>query len=296
MKVLMEISYVGSEFCGWQVQRNALSVQKTVQTAAETLLKSPCAVTGCSRTDAGVHARQYFCTLENENLDRFPLDRLPLALNCLLPETVGVRDAFPVEKDFHPRYRALGKEYEYLIHGGRLKNPFLSERAFFCGRMPDTDCMQREAQDLVGTHDFSSFCASGGKVEDKTRTVYFCRVEKLPGEQVSLRICADGFLYNMVRIIAGMRTGRPKKLRNRSVFERPAVRRADPSGPRTVFGPGVLPEGRSGNAHRRGEREVRQKGVPGLGLRKKRMDGFESARGGRTASALQKRERKAKSS
>ncbi len=203
MKVLMEISYVGSEFCGWQVQRNALSVQKTVQTAAETLLKSPCAVTGCSRTDAGVHARQYFCTLENENLDRFPLDRLPLALNCLLPETVGVRDAFPVEKDFHPRYRALGKEYEYLIHGGRLKNPFLSERAFFCGRMPDTDCMQREAQDLVGTHDFSSFCASGGKVEDKTRTVYFCRVEKLPGEQVSLRICADGFLYNMVRIIAG---------------------------------------------------------------------------------------------
>ena len=97
MKVLMEISYVGSEFCGWQVQRNALSVQKTVQTAAETLLKSPCAVTGCSRTDAGVHARQYFCTLENENLDRFPLDRLPLALNCLLPETVGVRDAFPVE-------------------------------------------------------------------------------------------------------------------------------------------------------------------------------------------------------
>ena len=160
MKVLMEISYVGSEFCGWQVQRNALSVQKTVQTAAETLLKSPCAVTGCSRTDAGVHARQYFCTLENENLDRFPLDRLPLALNCLLPETVGVRDAFPVEKDFHPRYRALGKEYEYLIHGGRLKNPFLSERAFFCGRMPDTDRMQREAQDLVGTHDFSSFCAS----------------------------------------------------------------------------------------------------------------------------------------
>ena len=291
MKVLMEISYVGSEFCGWQVQRNALSVQKTVQTAAETLLKSPCAVTGCSRTDAGVHARQYFCTLENENLDRFPLDRLPLALNCLLPETVGVRDAFPVEKDFHPRYRALGKEYEYLIHGGRLKNPFLSERAFFCGRMPDTDCMQREAQDLVGTHDFSSFCASGGKAEDKTRTVYFCRVEKLPGEQVSLRICADGFLYNMVRIIAGtlLECGLDGRKSCGTVLSLKDRRFAG----RTLPAQGLYLDR---VFYRKEDREVRQKGVPGLGLRKKRMDGFESARGGRTASALQKRERKAKSS
>ena len=203
MKVLLTISFLGAAYHGWQVQKNAPSVQKCVQTAAETLLSSPCAVTGCSRTDAGVHALRYFCTLKSAALDRFPLDKLPTALNRHLPDDVSALSARQVEDSFHPRYDALAKEYEYLFYVGEQRDPFACGRACMIpGRAPDLTRMAAEAEKLVGTHDFSSFCASGGKIEDKTRSVYYCRVSR-DGNYVKLNICADGFLYNMVRIIAG---------------------------------------------------------------------------------------------
>lgn len=203
MKVALELRYIGSAYHGWQTQTNAPSVQKTVQNAAEKLLSADCAVTGCSRTDAGVHARQYICTLQSSALDAFPIDRLPTAMNSFLPSDVSASGAYAVPEDFHPRYSAVGKEYEYLICARELRDAFLADRCWMMpGKLPDVEKMAAEAEKLCGTHDFTSFCAAGGKVTDKVRTVWFCKVTE-HDRLISIRICADGFLYNMVRIIAG---------------------------------------------------------------------------------------------
>ena len=203
MKVLLEISYLGDNYHGWQTQKNAPTVQKALQQQAEELLGGKCAVTGCSRTDAGVHARQFFCTLESSALDRFPTEKLPAALNALLPPDIAAKSARKVDAEFHPRYSAKGKEYEYLIYNGSVRDPFFEGRAWMLpGRPIDVEKMQNEAKKLIGTQDFSSFCAAGGKIVDKTRTVYGCSVRR-EGDLIAVRISADGFLYNMVRIIAG---------------------------------------------------------------------------------------------
>ncbi len=206
MKFLLELSFVGSNYHGWQVQQNAPSVQKTFQAACEKQI-GPCKITGCSRTDAGVHARRFYCTVENDLLASIPPDSFPLAIAHRLPPDLSVKSARIVPDDFHPRYDAKAKEYEYLICTAFPSDPFFQGRSWMLLKK-DTDGeelarrMNEGAQMLVGYHDFSSFCAAGGKVEDKRRTVYYCRVKK-QGQMVVLRICADGFLYNMVRIITG---------------------------------------------------------------------------------------------
>ena len=219
-KALIGLRFLGGAYHGWQVQKNKPSVQAVVQTACEELLGAPCAVTGCSRTDAGVHARQYFCTVDSRALSGFPVDRLPFALNRLLPDDVSAFSARAVPADFHPRYDAKAKEYEYLIFCADLRDAFWHDRAYHAhGARPDAERMAKEAKKLVGTHDFTSFCASGGKIGDKTRTVYFCTVKK-EGDLISVRVCADGFLYNMVRIIAGtlLECGQGKELDCASVL------------------------------------------------------------------------------
>ena len=202
-KALVKLSYLGSHYHGWQAQKNAPSVQKTLQNAAEKLFLMPCAVTGCSRTDAGVHAKTFYCTFECGRLETFPIDRIPSAINLLLPEDISVKEAIPVSDDFHPRYSAKGKEYEYLIYIGGQRDPFYEGRVWMMpGRTLNTEMMQKEAGKLIGQHDFSSFCAAGSKIENKVRTVYSCEVIK-EDDLMKVRISADGFLYNMVRIIAG---------------------------------------------------------------------------------------------
>ncbi len=203
MKVLLELRYVGERYHGWQVQSGAPSVQKTLQDAAEMLLMCECRITGCSRTDAGVHAKQFFCTLESETLSRFPIEKLPCALNHFLPWDVSVKSAKEVPESFHPRYDALGKAYEYLIFTGQSRDPFLYGRVWMLnGRKIDHQKMDEEAKKLLGIHDFSSFCAAGAKPGDRVREIYLCDVSR-EGDLICLRVCANGFLYNMVRIIAG---------------------------------------------------------------------------------------------
>ncbi|MBQ8911525.1 MAG: tRNA pseudouridine(38-40) synthase TruA [Clostridia bacterium] len=203
MKLLLEVSFLGSAYHGWQVQKNAPSVQNTLQTACEQLLGQPLKLTGCSRTDAGVHARQFFCTLEGQGLEAFPERAFPKAVTPLLPADISVLAATRVEDDFHPRYNALGKEYEYLIHVDPRPDPFLAGRAWMlCDRRLSAEKMNEGARALVGCHDFTSFCAAGGKVVDKKRTIHYCNVSR-QGSLICLRVCADGFLYNMVRIITG---------------------------------------------------------------------------------------------
>lgn len=197
---------MGSNYHGWQVQQNAPSVQKTFQAACEKQI-GPCKITGCSRTDAGVHAKRFYCTVENDLLASIPPESFPLAIAHRLPPDLSVRSARIVPDDFHPRYDAKAKEYEYLICTSFPSDPFLQGRSWMLLKKDmDGETLARRmnegAQMLVGYHDFSSFCAAGGKVEDKRRTVYYCRVKK-QGEMVVLQICADGFLYNMVRIVTG---------------------------------------------------------------------------------------------
>ncbi len=206
MNYLLTIAFDGTNFCGWQFQPGARSVQSVITEASSTLFKCKCLVTGCSRTDSGVHALGFKCTVKPENSAAcIPTDRLPLAYSSLLPSDVSVLEAEAVADDFHPRYTAITKEYEYRILNSPINDPFSVGRAYrFPAPITDegVEKMSRAAEYICGTHDFTSFMASGSKITDAVRTVKFCRVERRNG-LVCINIAADGFLYNMVRIIAG---------------------------------------------------------------------------------------------
>lgn len=198
--ILLTIQFLGTRYHGWQVQENALSVQETVQDAVEALFGVREPVTGCSRTDTGVHANHFCCTLQTErDIDCF---RLMGGLNAKLPLDIAVVDCFEVSSDFHPRYSALGKQYIYKIYDGKGRNPFLQDRALFYHHRLDETQLNREAQDFVGTHDFTSFCANKIPVNDNIRTVKNASVTR-EGDCVTFTVEADGFLYNMVRIMVG---------------------------------------------------------------------------------------------
>ncbi len=200
MKILLELAYCGSAYHGWQVQGDALTVQKILQDACEQLFGYRPPVTGCSRTDSGVHAKQFFCTAEG--VFSVPVDRIPAALNTLLPEDVSVLDAREVSLDFHARYSCTGKEYFYDICISRYRDPLTVGRAWQYCRPLDVKRMNQAAQYLCGKHDFASFCAAGSSVIDTVRTVSALTAEQA-GDHILVRISADGFLYNMVRIIVG---------------------------------------------------------------------------------------------
>ncbi len=206
MKILLRIKYVGTDFCGWQYQPNARTVQNTLTEAAEKLFGERCSITGCSRTDSGVHANDFAATVElSESANRVPLDRIPTAFTPFLPSDVAVVSACEVADGFHPRYDVKYKEYVYKIYTGAVNDPFLNGRVWHYDRalLPDAaERMNECAKALVGKHDFASFMAAGSKIEDTVRTIKYCEVEK-NGDIITIRVAADGFLYNMVRIIAG---------------------------------------------------------------------------------------------
>ena len=199
-KLLVTLKYIGTNYVGWQVQQNGKSVQSAVQDAIEKLYGKRVDVTGCSRTDSGVHANGYrFCFTP-------PCETTPYkvvaALNFALPEDMGVSDCTEVDGDFHPRYSAVAKEYVYKLYDGRARNPFLNGLATHYIGTLDVDRLDRAAKQFIGTHDFCSFMAQGSKIIDTTRTIYNCRVQR-QDDCVTVSVCGDGFLYKMVRIIVG---------------------------------------------------------------------------------------------
>ncbi len=208
-RILLTLCYDGTHYHGWQVQPNAVTVQQVLQDAVERITGVRSGITGCSRTDAGVHAKMFCCALDTAS----PLrgEKLCKALNAVLPRDIAVYDAKEVAEDFHPRYDACGKRYEYHIYNGRQRHPFYEGRAVHINRPLDEQALDRAAKDLLGTHDFAAFCASGSSVEDTVRTVTHAAVRR-EGELVIFSVAADGFLYNMVRIMVGtlldMATGR----------------------------------------------------------------------------------------
>ena len=163
-------------------------------------------VTGCSRTDSGVHALEYYCTLDiPDNAPRIPTERVPSALNVRLDESITVFSCEEVGAEFHARYSVRCKTYEYVIDNGYYRDPFLFGRAWHIKTPLDADKMNRAAKSFIGKHDFAAFMASGSEIEDTVRTVFDAEVER-SGNRVMFRVTADGFLYNMVRIMMGTLT------------------------------------------------------------------------------------------
>lgn len=203
MKILLELSYVGDGFAGYQVQPGKPTVQSAIQDAIEAIYGERYPVKGCSRTDAGVHALQYFATFDTDK--NIPVESIPNALNSALDKRVAVLSARIVDDAFHVRHDVLYKEYEYVILARRTPDPFLSVRAWHFPKpmRPDAIARMREAATaFVGTHDFSGFMSAGASVADTTRTVKHLDVIE-EGDVIRVRVAADGFLYNMVRIIVG---------------------------------------------------------------------------------------------
>lgn len=199
-RILLTISYDGTAYHGWQIQPNGITVQEALQNGLEKILGVRPAVTGCSRTDAGVHAREFCLHLDCD--DGIPDSAFLRGLNSVLPSDIAVSSCKTVSEDFHARYRALGKTYVYTIFNSRCKDPFLSRYSWRIERPVDETLMNLFCESIVGRHDFYGFSSSGRSVSDTVRQVRECRTER-QGDIVRLIITADGFLYNMVRIITG---------------------------------------------------------------------------------------------
>lgn len=203
MKIKLIISFDGSAYCGWQVQKNALSVQEKLQDSVEQCLGKRYNITGCSRTDGGVHANNFCCAVSIENDDiSIPESKLPIALNHYLPEDISVKSAMYVDASFHPRYDVKYKEYEYLIYNSEIRSPFLHGKAYQYPKELDVELMEKTAQLFVGEHDFASFMSSGSSVESTVREIYYFHITK-ENSLVRINIAGNGFLYNMVRILVG---------------------------------------------------------------------------------------------
>lgn len=201
MNTALVLAYRGSDYHGWQRQPDGMTVQELLERAvSETCGLRGVYVSGCGRTDAGVHAAYYVCNFKGEQ--HIPADRLPLALNARLPDAVAVKKAVCVEEDFDARFSCQWKEYTYLIHNSRLRDPFLTERACYYPQHLDEGRMAEAAALFVGKQDFAAVRNLGTPVKSTVRTVYRCEVDRR-GDRVRVRVAADGFLYNMVRAIVG---------------------------------------------------------------------------------------------
>ena len=205
MKYFARIKYLGTDFHGFQVQPGLRTVQGELCKALESALGCPVKVTGCSRTDAGVHAN-VFCILVDAEGATVPPEKLPLAVARFLPNDLSLFFAEAASDSFHPRYDVISKEYLYRIKNTPIYDPFDFGRVWFYPRYIDDhaiELMRQAAEFIVGKHDFSAFMSEGSDVEDTVREVFYLKIERTAVDYIDIRIAADGFLYNMVRIIVG---------------------------------------------------------------------------------------------
>ena len=199
--LLIKLSYDGAHYHGWQIQENAVTVQQVFQEALYKITGRQEDIKACSRTDTGVHAREFCVSVKTES----PIapERLQAALNHYLPQDMAVRSCETVPLDFHARYSCRGKEYVYQIWNHPVRDPFLKDRALHYWYSIDEALLNRAAAHYLGAHEFSSFCTLDKREKgDLTRTVTTARVDRR-GDLVTFTVAADGFLYNMVRIMVG---------------------------------------------------------------------------------------------
>jgi tRNA pseudouridine38-40 synthase len=199
--LLFKISFEGSSFHGWQQQDNAVTVQGELKAAFERLTGETPNIIGCSRTDAGVHANEYYFNVRTEST--IPVESFPVALmSAKLPGEIAVCSCKEVGYDFNARFDCVKKEYVYVIENTSVMSPFSYKRALNYKYPMEIERMNEACRHFIGEHDFSSFCAVGAQVNSKVRTIYDAYVER-SGDKVIFHVCGNGFLYNMVRIMAG---------------------------------------------------------------------------------------------
>ncbi|NLN03653.1 MAG: tRNA pseudouridine(38-40) synthase TruA [Clostridiaceae bacterium] len=202
MNIRLILQFDGTRYYGWQKQKKHVTVQSVVEKALSKLLDQDIDLIGCSRTDAGVHALCYNANFHAKT--NIPPDKISFAVNPLLPEDIVVVESCLVSDDFHARYDAKSKTYKYLVHASPKRNPLLNNRVWHVNRALDLNLMQKAAVHIQGKREYDAFRAQGGYAKTTTRTIFHTIVkqEYLPNIY-SIEVCGDGFLYNMVRIIAG---------------------------------------------------------------------------------------------
>jgi len=196
----LTLAFDGSVFCGWQAQPNGTTVQQTLEHAIMRVTGTHSRVTGCSRTDARVHARVFCCNFHTQSA--IAAAKFPAALNFYLPPQMAVRACQEVPQRFHARYDCVSKTYRYHVRNTGIRDPFLIDRAVLEPFVLDEQLLHAQAQNFVGQHDFASVCAAGSCVKSTTRTITRFDVVR-EGDDVFFFVQADGFLYNMVRIMVG---------------------------------------------------------------------------------------------
>ena len=199
-RIKLTIAYDGTNYCGWQIQPNGITIEEVINKTLTKLTGENIQVIGASRTDSGVHAVGNVAVFDTTT--RIPAEKICYALNRSLPEDIVVQSSREVPLDFHPRHCDSIKTYEYKIWNADFIQPFNRKYTHFVYKELDVEAMQRAAKDFLGTHCFTSFCSTHTQVQDHVRTIYSLDVQK-EDHLITIRIRGNGFLYNMVRIIAG---------------------------------------------------------------------------------------------
>ena len=205
-RILLVTAYDGTNYCGWQVQKNGETIEGVLNRELSRLFGAEIAVIGASRTDSGVHALGNVAVFDTEA--RMPADKVAYALNSRLPEDIRIQRSLEVPPDFHPRKTACVKTYEYRILNREFELPSERLNSYFFRRELDVERMKAACPYFLGEHDFKSFCSIHTQAETTVRTIYSLEVleEELPdlgGRRIRIRVTGNGFLYNMVRILAG---------------------------------------------------------------------------------------------
>lgn len=198
--IKLTIAYDGTKYSGWQRQNNARTVQGAIEKALKKIMKKEITIHGSGRTDAGVHALEQIASFKADFT--MPVDRIPIALNSIIPQDIVIKKAEDVDMNFHARYSAKGKKYIYKIYNDKIRNPIYINYSYFIHRNIDLNKLIEASKYFIGEHDFKGFMTSGGNVKTTFRTIYNISIYT-EGNFIVLEYDGNGFLYNMVRIITG---------------------------------------------------------------------------------------------
>ncbi len=233
--IKLTISYDGTNYHGWQTQLNVPTIQETIENAIEVVTKQKVDLTGSGRTDRGVHALGQVANFISDN--KIPEDKIKIALNANLPKDIRIIDSKEVTLNFNSRFDAHDKTYMYQIYNHRVFDPFLRNYSYFVPQILDFEKMKQASKLIIGTHDFKGFMSAGSDIKTTVRTIYDVQLEQ-NGPLIKLYVTGSGFLYNMVRIIAGTLIDIGKNLNDISCITN-ALNTLD----RTVLGQTAAPEG-----------------------------------------------------
>ena len=229
------VAYDGTNYNGFAKQPNATTIQGTLDVAIAKIVQHEVRTLGAGRTDRGVHAFAQCCVFDSDT--KIPADRLAKAINSQLPADISVKSVEEVSEDFHPRFGAKRKTYRYQILNAKIRDPFLYKYALLYPYELDVERMQEAANEMIGEHNFACFCAAGSTVKDTVRIIYSIDVKK-EGDLVSIDVCGNGFLYNMVRIIIGTLLDV-----NENKMTKDSIKTIIESKKRELAGPTVPPQG-----------------------------------------------------